>query len=117
MNEYFKREEFECKCGCGLYYPNELLLLVLTDLREHFDQPVFITSATRCPTHNAKVGGAKSSQHIKGTAADIQVYCVDPSLIQDYLEAKYPHTLGIGRYHNFTHVDVRSGKSRWGITY
>jgi hypothetical protein len=44
---------------------------VLDPLREKLGSPVVISSGYRSPAVNAKVGGAASSQHCKGEAADI----------------------------------------------
>lgn len=116
-SKYFKRNEFHCKCGkyCDGFpvEPSEKLVKVLDQIREHFDAPVTITSGVRCKTHNANVGGASSSQHLKGTAADIKVKGVSPKEVSAYAETLLSGTGGIGRYSTFTHVDVRSNKSRW----
>ncbi|AFP33709.1 M15A domain-containing protein [Pectobacterium phage POP72] len=113
MNKYFKRKEFACKCGCGSATVDAQLLEIITDVREHFGKPTSITSGHRCYSHNSKVGGAKNSVHLTGRAADIKVSGVSPSEVHSYLIKKYPDTLGIGKYANFTHVDTRDGKSRW----
>ena len=113
MNKYFKRKEFACKCGCGTSTVDAELLQVITDVREHFGRPVVINSGHRCAKHNAKVGGAKASVHMTGKAADIKVSDASPSVVAGYLEQKHPDRYGIGRYPNFTHIDVRDGKSRW----
>jgi uncharacterized protein YcbK (DUF882 family) len=57
--------------------------------------------------------GAKNSQHLKGTAADIVVKGITPERVAKYAETLLPKSGGIGRYKTFTHVDVRSVKSRW----
>ena len=65
-NQYFKQYEFECRCGkCQLppNVPSDELITILTEIREHFGQCLRINSGYRCPEHNARVGGAKSSQH------------------------------------------------------
>lgn len=115
LNKYFNRREFACKCGCGTDMIDYELVHVVTDVREHFGQPVSITSGHRCAKHNASVGGAKASKHVLGIAADIRVKGVPASDVATYLEQKYPDKYGIGRYprHGFTHIDVRSGKARW----
>lgn len=89
------------------------LLEVLEDVRSHFgDLPVVVNSGYRCPTHNKNVGGAKKSQHLLGTAADIVVKGVRPSDVYRYLDPY--HDGGLGRYGTFTHIDVRgSGRARW----
>ena len=112
VSKYFKPQEFGCK-HCGHYILNEELLTVLDDVREHFSAPTVITSGTRCTAHNKAVGGAVRSQHLYGTAADIKVQGVSPSVVHKYLVDKYPDKYGIGKYNTFTHVDVRNYKARW----
>lgn len=117
LSKHFSKKEFACKDGCGLGLGenqiNPELLIVLEDVREHFNLPVIINSGIRCPTHNKRVGGAVSSQHLLGTAADIRVKGIDPSEVHKYLFDKYPDAYGIGSYKNFTHIDVRANKARW----
>ena len=50
----------------------ELCERVLEPIREHYG-PVFINSGYRCPDLNKAVGGASTSQHCLGQAADIEV--------------------------------------------
>lgn len=44
---------------------------VLQPLRDHFKEPIVISSGYRCTEVNAAVGGVSTSQHCKGMAADI----------------------------------------------
>lgn len=46
---------------------------VLEPVRAHFRRPVKISSGYRSPTLNRAIGGAASSQHVKGEAADFEV--------------------------------------------
>ena len=110
---YFKREEFECNCGCGFDAVDAELLAVLTDLREHFDRAVHLNSACRCVDHNRAVGGGEDSQHLLGKAADVWVFGVIPELVHEYLCEKYNDRYGIGSYTSFTHIDVRTKKARF----
>lgn len=48
-----------------------LVMKVLDPLRERYGKPITVNSAYRSPFINQKVGGAESSQHVKGQAADI----------------------------------------------
>lgn len=113
LNQYFKRKEFACRCGCGTSTVDAELLQVVTDVREHFGVPVVITSGHRCAKHNANVGGAKNSMHLTGKAADIKVTGIGPMEVRAYLCNKYPDKYGIGAYPTFTHIDVRDNKARW----
>ncbi len=49
----------------------ELTLTVLQPLRDAWGEPLKINSGYRCPALNVAVGGAITSQHVKGEAADI----------------------------------------------
>lgn len=44
---------------------------VLDPLRSKWGAPIIVSSGYRCPALNKAVGGATSSQHMKGMAADI----------------------------------------------
>lgn len=48
-----------------------LIMKVLDPLREKYGKPITISSGYRCAALNKAVGGASSSQHTKGQAADI----------------------------------------------
>lgn len=49
----------------------ELVDKVLDPLREAWGKPITVTSGYRCPELNKAVGGAKTSHHLSGMAADI----------------------------------------------
>ncbi len=114
LSKHFKRSEFACKCGeCRHIAVDYELVNVLENVRSRFDQPVTITSGYRCTKHNAAVGGARTSMHLTGKAADIQVKNVSPRDIQMYLKHEYPGKYGIGSYSSFTHIDTRDVEARW----
>lgn len=46
---------------------------VLEPLREWYGKPIVISSGYRCPALNRAVGGATTSQHMKGEAADLHL--------------------------------------------
>ena len=53
---------------------NNLQLLVehiLDPLRERYGKPIYVNSGYRSPALNKAINGAKTSQHMKGLAADI----------------------------------------------
>lgn len=110
----FSRHEFACNDKCGRDTVDFETLQVLEDVREHFNQPVTITSGYRCEARNRAVGGASDSQHVRGRACDIKVAGVKPADVYDYLDKKYSGKYGFGKYSTFTHVDTRSnGPARW----
>lgn len=49
----------------------QLIENVLDPLREAWGKSIIVNSGYRCPKLNKVVGGAKTSQHITGCAADI----------------------------------------------
>ena len=44
---------------------------ILDPAREKLGLPIKVNSGYRCPAVNSKIGGAKSSQHLTGEAADL----------------------------------------------
>ena len=48
------------------------LMEYLDGIREEFGLPIVVTSGFRSPRLNREVGGAITSQHVKGQAADIR---------------------------------------------
>lgn len=122
LSANFKVKEFACKDGSNAIFVDDELVRVLQDIRDHFNRPVTITSAYRTVTHNKKVGGSPKSQHLYGTAADIQVKDTPPEFVAQYAETLLAGTGGIGIYpkkagraHGWVHVDVRKNKSRWQL--
>ena len=51
---------------------------VLDPLREAYGKPIIVSSGYRCPKLNKAVGGARTSQHMYGQAADIHSVGDDP---------------------------------------
>lgn len=113
ISKNFRVREFRCQDGSDVVFIESDLVDILQKIRDHFGKAVTINSAFRTFSHNKKVGGATYSQHLYGTAADIKVSGVTASAVADFAETLMPSTGGIGRYSTFTHVDVRSIKSRW----
>ena len=113
ISPHFDDSEFECKCGCGFRNVHGKLLGLLEEIRSWYDQPITITSGCRCRKHNNSVGGSQNSQHMFGLAADFRVTGVDARKVYADIDAKYPNTLGLGKYSGRVHVDTRSHKARW----
>lgn len=120
LSPAFKVREFRCRDGSDAIMIDQTLVVLLQAIREHFGKPVTITSGYRTAAHNTAVGGAKSSQHLLGRAADIQVQDTDPLAVAAYAESLMPGWGGVGRYpvkpgraRGWVHVDTRPNKSRW----
>ena len=118
----FRVREFACPGSDSLKLDDELVV-ALQCIREHFGKPVHITSGYRTAAHNAAVGGAKSSQHLLGRAADFWVEGVPVATVAAYAETLLPGRGGVGCYPKdaahpkrstgWVHIDTRTGMSRW----
>jgi len=74
-------------------------------IRNHFGNPVTITSGFRSFEHNQKIGGAKYSQHQYGRAVDFVVKDIEPHDVQTWIQEQgWTGGLGLGK--NFTHYDI-----------
>jgi len=119
----FSVNEFRCKdnlfgrsgsefCNRGLPVTgiNPLLVEGLQFLREYFGVPATITSPYRCLAYNRSIGSGDSSQHPKGTAADITLKGIRCEEVMKIAEQHQLFT-GRGLYpdDNFCHFDVRNG--------
>lgn len=118
LSPHFSASEFACRCGCGLSDVSPVLISTLELIRDKLGgKRITVLSGRRCAAHNRNVGGAKNSQHLLGTAADIQVQGMTPQQIYDAIEAiddkKLAHIGGLGLYPTFVHIDIRIGKARW----
>lgn len=107
ITDNFYRDEFACKCGCGLDTIDEGLVRALQSLRDHFNTSVVVTSGLRCAKHNKAIGGAPKSKHMEGIAADFVVKGVTPDEVYKYLTETYPDKYGIGNYSGWNHFDIR----------
>lgn len=111
----FSKSEFESKDGATM--PLEVLqnIQVLAEqlqvIRDEIGKPISITSGWRSANHNARIGGAKHSYHVKGMAADIQVAGMHPMDVKKVIlrlmnEGKILKG-GLKAYKSWTHVDTR----------
>ena len=121
LTKNFNLSEFDCKDGTEM--PSELLTNVLElaenlqVLRDFVGVPIKINSSYRSLSHNAKINGSKSSQHLFAKAADIVIESKSPEQVANIIkvlisEGKMKQG-GIGVYNTFTHYDIRGHKARW----
>ena len=79
MKDYFSEEPFGCRDGCGLVAFDPAVRRILNEVREELGIPLIIESGCRCEKHNAAVGGAAGSAHLRQPdglchAVDIRVF-------------------------------------------
>ena len=121
LTKNFNKSEFNSKDGAEM--PLEVLQNIkelatnLQVLRDELKAPIQINSGYRSPKHNAKIGGAKRSQHLLGTACDIVVSGHTPQEVAIVIEelirdGKMKHG-GLKAYSSFTHYDIRGIRARW----
>jgi len=95
----------------------KMLAVQLEIVRAHFNVPVRINSGYRNLEYNRNIGSKDTSQHVKGTAADIVVSGVSPDDVADAIEFLINTGMlkegGVGRYNSFTHYDIRGSRARW----
>lgn len=113
----FERDEFICPCGCGFDDVDPLLVSTLQRLRDEVQRPVIVNSGCRCRSHNAAVKGSKSSQHLRGKAADIKIDGMTSGQIIDVIRRLYlDGEIYVGYVYaingNSVHVDVRAPQSQ-----
>ncbi len=110
---YFKDTEFNCKCcRTGGDKMDKRLLNLLDSIRERLGAPIIVLSGYRCAKHNAEVGGAKNSYHMRGQAVDITTPKMGPRDFYKWLEDNFKID-GHGSYKGFNHIDVRGSHARW----
>lgn len=119
ITKNFTRNEFQCSCGCSAQIVDEMLVQKLQTIRTVYDTPLKITSGYRCVKHNTAVGGAKSSKHLYGIAADVKAPTgkLNPVALAILASSTFG---GVGVYWYgtaaFVHVDVRKTKATWLCT-
>lgn len=86
-------------------------------LSASWGEPLKVNSAYRDPEHNARVGGARNSQHTHGNAYDVDVSHYSREQRLDLIrQARAAGFRGVGVYDNALHFDVGPDRS-WGPSY
>lgn len=115
LTKNFTKAEFESKDGSPMpldvLQNIQILAQQLQVIRDEIGKPISITSGYRSPNHNARIGGAKHSYHVRGMAADIQVGGMHPMDVKKVIlklmnEGKILKG-GLKAYKSWTHVDTR----------
>lgn len=88
----------------------------LQRLRTRLGSPMLVTSAYRDPAHNRRVGGAKSSYHMRGMAFDIRMDNHDPEAFEQAARAEGFTGFGYYPHLGFMHIDTGPARS-WGTKF
>jgi len=114
ITESFDKEEFSCKCGCGLDYIQDGIVQRLQVVRDILKSPILVLSGVRCAKHNSEVGGAPESYHTKGMAVD---WVIENSSTLKWAAETILHNWSGGFHYypekNFVHCDL-GPRRRWG---
>lgn len=106
----FQPMEMACRhCGESYDWPEfmDCLQKARSDVRRAF----YILSAHRCSLHNARIGGAPLSQHLK-LAADISTHGHNRRLL--FLACRRAGFTGFGFYQSFLHIDLGRPRHWYG---
>lgn len=121
LTKNFHLNEFNCRDGRKVppeYMANvRELATYLQVLRDDIGEPININSCYRPPDYNKRIGGAKNSQHLTASAADITSKSFTPKQLAARVEKLIKEGKvkfgGLGIYPGFIHVDIRKKKARW----
>ena len=113
ISESFRVREFACHDGSDRILIDTRLAEYLQRIRFWACAPVKISSGYRTPGHNASGGGARSSYHTKGRAADIIVSGKDIHETAKYAEAIGVPGIECNEDSNYVHIDTRPGRYYW----
>lgn len=107
---HFSAAEMACRhCGEGYVWPE--FMDALEALRADLGRPVIILSAHRCALHNARIGGAPLSQHLR-LAVDIATHNHNRGEL--LRAAKTTGFTGFGFYAQFLHLDMGRERQWFG---
>ena len=117
----FGYNEFACReagCPAGELLENMIELAQnLQVLRDHIGLPIRVISGYRSPAYNARIGGAKKSQHMQARAGDLKVTGMEPKEVHAVIEKLIAEGKmkqgGLGLYPTFVHYDTRGTRARW----
>ena len=121
LTKNFSLKEFRCKDGTDV--PDEYMDNVqeladnLQVLRDHLGKSIRVISGYRSPKYNRKIDGARRSQHLTASGADIKITGLLPVeikvIILDLIREGKMKEGGIGVYKGFLHYDIRGKQVRW----
>ncbi|MEP1231411.1 MAG: D-Ala-D-Ala carboxypeptidase family metallohydrolase [Litorimonas sp.] len=106
----FTPMEMACR-HCGQIYHWPEFMDRLQQVREDVGRSIHILSAHRCALHNARIGGAPLSQHLR-LAADISLHGHKRQTLMT--ACKTAGFTGFGYYQTFLHIDLGRARHWYG---
>jgi zinc D-Ala-D-Ala carboxypeptidase len=103
------------------FEPSDAVIVNLRNLCENVLQPVrdklgrviVISSGYRCPKLNSAVGGASTSQHVKGEAADISAIGLTTEELYNFIiNSGVEFDQIIQEFGRWVHVSFKKGRNR-----
>lgn len=87
--------------------------------RDHFDQPLMVNSGYRSVAVNKSVGGASTSQHVKGEALDLDFeYAPDNKKLFDYIKDNLDFDQLINEFnYSWIHVSYKAVGNRKQVLF
>jgi len=91
---------------------------VMEEVRDRLGgRPLTINSWYRDRATNQRVGGARYSQHILGSAVDFRHPTIHPYKVYSLLNEWYGARGGLASASPFTHIDARGYEARWSYGF
>jgi zinc D-Ala-D-Ala carboxypeptidase len=115
---WFSKKELECPC-CNKVAMDPSFEIWINRLRDVLGEPIYVTSAYRCLSHNADIGGAPDSKHLYGLALDVK-YSSASYLYRLIKAAMFLGVKGIEVCDKHVHLDLRTlpEQAMWlGVSY
>lgn len=95
-----------------------LCFKTLEPIRAMIGKPIRVTSGYRSPKLNRAVGGSRTSQHVHGQAADIQVNGMTVQELFDKIVASgIPFDQIIQEFDSWVHISFSKSRQRRSILY
>lgn len=90
----------------------QLAVNLLEPLRKKINKPVVILSGYRSQKVNKGVGGSKTSQHMKGQAADIRAIGMTPKELYEFIKQNMIYDQLILEFDSWVHVSYKASENR-----
>lgn len=121
LSDHFKVREFRCKDGTDKILIESGLITYLEKVYDHFDcSKINISSGYRTASHDKKVGGKGSGNHVQGKAVDFIAYGKSGKAISSKEVALYLEDIGVkgigyrcGGCDTATHMDINYRVKKW----